>query len=858
MLQFSIDARIGVVLVVVLCAAAAHADTVVLQPAQDNTLYEPIQKDNLEDRSNGAGEAMFTGLTKDAKNADDQIAVRRAVLGFDIVGSGIPAGSTIDSVTLRLTCTKAKLNTNFNVRLHRLLSDWGEGTSDTGNSQQGRGEAPTTGDATWQHTFYDTQFWTTDGGDYNGTASATAAVGGLGNYSWGSTSGMVADVQNWLDNPSQAFGWIIIGDESQIETAKEFATRENTDNGGANKPVLTVNYTPLQISGGCCQATVCSIETPADCTTLGGAYEGDGTSCSPNPCVEPFGACCASNGTCSEATQSVCEGGSGIFQGDASSCGAVECEVQLTPYIDALPVPGPATPVSGSPGAAATYDISMKEFQQQLHSELAPTTVWGYDDGTGPYTPGPAIEARAGKPVTVNWKNDLRDLGTGNLRTDHYLQQSADDLSCIHGAVNDAATVTHLHGGHVPANVDGYPEDTFLPGAPPVPYFYPNTQSAAPIWFHDHALGITRLNVYMGLAGLYLIRDDVEDALDLPAGEFEIPLVLQDRKFNPDGTYFYPGTWQDMFFGDKVMVNGKVWPYLDVKQGKYRFRLLNGSGSRVYTLSLKPPSGSLTFTVIGNEGGLLEQPANGVSELTLGPGERYEVIVDFSSYSENDEILLENSAPAPFPNGSVDLTRVMKFVVSDLAGDTDPVPNPLRTIERLQEGDSVMTRDLELKKSGLDACGRSIWEINDLKWDDITEEPELGTTEIWRFINDSGVSHPMHMHLVFFQVLDRDGFTRGPGGEIIPDGSPQQPALEESGWKDTAMVGPNEILRVITRFDDYTGLYAYHCHILEHEDHEMMRQFRVVPEPSTILGFGAGILMLTWLARRRKLISPTR
>jgi hypothetical protein len=404
MLQFSIDARIGVVLVVVLCAAAAHADTVVLQPAQDNTLYEPIQKDNLEDRSNGAGEAMFTGLTKDAKNADDQIAVRRAVLGFDIVGSGIPAGSTIDSVTLRLTCTKAKLNTNFNVRLHRLLSDWGEGTSDTGNSQQGRGEAPTTGDATWQHTFYDTQFWTTDGGDYNGTASATAAVGGLGNYSWGSTSGMVADVQNWLDNPSQAFGWIIIGDESQIETAKEFATRENTDNGGANKPVLTVNYTPLQISGGCCQATVCSIETPADCTTLGGAYEGDGTSCSPNPCVEPFGACCASNGTCSEATQSVCEGGSGIFQGDASSCGAVECEVQLTPYIDALPVPGPATPVSGSPGAAATYDISMKEFQQQLHSELAPTTVWGYDDGTGPYTPGPAIEARAGKPVTVNWK----------------------------------------------------------------------------------------------------------------------------------------------------------------------------------------------------------------------------------------------------------------------------------------------------------------------------------------------------------------------------------------------------------------------------------------------------------------------
>jgi len=486
------------------------------------------------------------------------------------------------------------------------------------------------------------------------------------------------------------------------------------------------------------------------------------------------------------------------------------------------------------------------------HSELPVTTVWGYDDGTGPGTPGPVIEARSDQPVTVNWVNDIRDFNSGLLRTSHYLQQSADDLSCIHGAQDDAQTVVHLHGGHVPAAVDGYPEFTFPPGAPPVTYVYPNNQHASPIWFHDHALGITRLNVYMGLAGLYIIRDDVEDAINLPAGEFEAPLVLQDRKFNPDGSYFYPGTWQDMFFGDKVMVNGKVWPYFDVKKGKYRFRLLNGSGSRVYTLSLNPPSGSLTFTVIGNEGGLLDQPAHGVSALTIGPGERYDVIVDFSSYTTNDEILLENSAPAPFPNGSVDLTQVMKFIVASQAGDTDAIPNPLRSTERLQEGDSVMTRDLELKKSGLDACGRSIWEINGLHWDDITEEPVLGTTEIWQFINDSGVSHPMHMHLVFFQILDRDGFTRGSGGEIIPNGSPQAPPLEESGWKDTAMVGPNEILRVIARFDDYTGLYAYHCHILEHEDHEMMRQFRVIPEPAAMFGLGSGVLMLAWLARRRE------
>jgi hypothetical protein len=212
-------ARVALAAAVLSIATLAHADTVTLTPVQDNTLYEPIKKDSLEIRSNAVGESMFTGQVKDALNAADEVAVRRAVLAFDIVASGIPAGSTIDSVTLALTCTKAKTNTGFNVRLHELLSDWGEGTSDTGNSQTGRGEPATAGDATWVHTFYDTQFWTTSGGDYVGTASATTSVGGQGTYIWGSTSGMVADVQSWLDNPAQNFGWILVGNESQNETA---------------------------------------------------------------------------------------------------------------------------------------------------------------------------------------------------------------------------------------------------------------------------------------------------------------------------------------------------------------------------------------------------------------------------------------------------------------------------------------------------------------------------------------------------------------------------------------------------------------------------------------------------------------
>jgi len=826
------------VLVLALCGwSALSADTAQLRPIKDNTLYEPIMQDNFEDRSDGAGATMFTGKVKDADadpTAGTRPAVRRAVLAFDIAGS-IPAGATITSVQLTLYADKVKQNTGFSVSLHPLLADWGEGTSNTGNPQQGRGEPPTNGDATWHHTFYPDQFWSNPGGDYSLTISGAQIVAGTGFYTWGSTSGMVADVQSWLNAPAQNYGWIIIGTETQTETTKRFATRESTGqtNGQSWKPLLTVDYTPATVSGACCDGSNCTITAPAGCV-LPSVYEGDGTSCSPNPCVVLTGACCASDGTCSEDTQTSCETGGGVYQGDSSTCASVDCPIELTPYLDPLPIPSVATPTSGTPGGAATYTITMREFEQQLHSELPPTRVWGYDDGTAPlHTPGPVIIARTGEPVSVDYVNDIRDFTTNALRTDnHYLNVDVetDGLGqvCIHGAQAVAKTVVHLHGGHVPANVDGYPEATFLPGDPTVSYTYPNDQQAGFLWFHDHALGITRLNVYMGLAGAYLVRDAVEDAIDLPRGEYEVPLIIQDRKFNPDGSLKYPALWQDHWFGDKVMVNGAVWPYLDVKQGKYLFRILNGSGSRVYTLSLSPPGGSLNFTVVGTEGGLLEAPAFGVGQLTIGPGERYDVVVDFAGYANGDEILLVNSAPAPFPNGSADLPQVMKFHVTNQAGHTDAIPGTLRTIAPLDPATAVQTRDLRLKLSGTDGCGRSMWEINGLHWDDVTEYPELDTTEIWRFINDSGVSHPMHMHLVMFQILDRDGFTKGPSGEIIPDGTPQPPPAEESGWKDTAMVAPNQILRVIAHFDSYKGLYPYHCHILEHEDHEMMRQFQTV------------------------------
>jgi spore coat protein A len=360
-----------------------------------------------------------------------------------------------------------------------------------------------------------------------------------------------------------------------------------------------------------------------------------------------------------------------------------------------------------------------------------------------------------------------------------------------------------------------------------VSYTYPNHQDAATLWYHDHALGITRLNVMMGLAGFYLLRDAVEDSLDLPEGVHEIPLVFQDRTFNPDGTLQYPAVWQDHFFGDKILVNGKVWPYLDVDQGKYRFRMLDGSNSRAYSLHLSTGD---PITVIGTEGGLLTVPV-AVDTLTLTPGERYDVVIDFAGYSAGTEILLVNSAPAPFPgpSGQGVVPDVMKFIVQGSPGHVDALPDTLRPVVDIPESTAVESRDFKLEKT-TDPCSGTVWLINNLDWDTITEYPVLGSTEIWRFINPSGVAHPMHMHLVMFQVLDRQLFT-AVGDSIVPVGDPFPPDSTQMGWKDTVPVYPGEMVRVIARFEDYLGQFPYHCHILEHEDHEMMRQFEVVSVP---------------------------
>ena len=782
-----------------LAALPSAATVVSLHPIKDNTLYQENGT-----FSNGAGSWFIAG-----RNNDGTGNIRRALIQFDL--SSIPSSATINAITLTMVNDRGNSGTQT-ISLYRLTAAWGEGTSNA-SADPGKGVAATTNDATWTHRLYPATLWAAPGGDCVATVSASAPVGNSGSYDWSSLE-MITDVQQWVSTPAANFGWLVVGNEAAMATARRFFSRT-----GTTPPTLQVTYTAGAGTGACCLAdNTCQELTPTECAAAAGTYLGDGSVCTPNPCVAPVGACCHPNGTCTAETAAQCAAISGSYQGDNASCTPNPCSVVLTPFMDPLPIPAVATPTSGSVGGTASYTIPVREVSQRLHSQLPLTRVWGYD---GTY-PGPTIVASRDNPVTVTWVNDLRD-STGAPRTTHYL---AVDL-CLQGpdvAGPTARIVTHLHGGHVPPSVDGYPESTLLPGEQAT-YVYPNNQQAGTLWYHDHAMGITRLNVIMGMAGFYLLQDPVETALGLPSGASEIGLAIQDRTFNPDGSFQYPAMWMEHFFGDKILVNGKVWPYLNVKRGKYRFHLLNGSTSRTYTLAL---SNGAPFWVIGDELGLLPSPLYRTT-LTITPGERMDVVIDFQPFDTGTEIVLQNSAPAPYPGtpGVGVVPNVMKFVVVPGSGGyTAALPATLRAVERIPESEATQSRTLELSKVGDDCTGQR-WSINGLRWGDITEFPRLGTTEIWRWVNRSGFTHPMHMHLVKFQVLDRQPFVLV-DGVVQPTGPAVQPDSTELGWKDTAPVQPMEIMRVIARFEDYTGNYAYHCHILEHAEHEMMRQFQVV------------------------------
>ena len=530
----------------------------------------------------------------------------------------------------------------------------------------------------------------------------------------------------------------------------------------------------------------------------------------------------------------------------------VRSGIRLTRYVDPLPVP----PVIRSPATGEPIELEMVELRQKVHRDLPATRLWGYNG----CWPGPTIEARQHEATRIRW--------TSKLPPHHFLPVD----TSIHGAdatLPQVRTVAHLHGACALPDDDGYPEAWFPaqgehgPHFNPRPSTYPNCQPATALWYHDHCLGITRLNVYAGLAGFYLLRDAIEDTFHLPGGEFEIPLMLQDRLFHRDGSLLYPKVvngpkehpvWIQEFYGDMNCVNGKVMPFLEVEPRRYRFRILNASNARFYHLRLfeADSTGKIlnrspdvpAFTQIGSDGGFLPAPID-LHYLLIAPGERFDVVMDFSECAGTCLAVI-NDAPAPYTMGGQFLPEdVMLFkVTKPLSGkDSSTVPETLVPFNELDPAHAARERMLLVSEKERPSDGYVITGLlGDARWHEpITEDPRAGSTEIWSFVNITGDVHPLHIHLVRFQVLNRQPFdiqAYQQTGKVVFSGPPMPPERSERpAMKDTIKSYPGYVTRVIQRFDLPDGtiaapgqefLYVWHCHILEHEDNEMMRPYKVV------------------------------
>ncbi|MXR52337.1 multicopper oxidase domain-containing protein [Halovenus sp. WSH3] len=530
----------------------------------------------------------------------------------------------------------------------------------------------------------------------------------------------------------------------------------------------------------------------------------------------------------------------------------------LERWVDEVPRPATQEP-TGTKDGQPYYEIEMRESQQKLHRDLPETTVWGYEGSF----PGPTIEAEQGEPIYVRWTNNLPDEHLFPVDT------------TVHGDIipydiEGVRTVTHLHGGNVEAASDGKARGWFTrdfaetgPDFEKKDYYYANDQPPATLWYHDHALGITRLNVYAGLSGFYLLRNDHERSLGLPDGEYEIPLVLQDRKFTDDGAMYYPDgpvesespdpSIVPQFYGDVSTVNGKAWPRLSVEPRLYRFRLLNGANSRYYRLALleydeqsgETGAAGPEFVQIGTDGGLLPSPVELDGRLELGSAQRADVLVDFSEYA-GETLLVHNDAPAMYRGQSraeaddvEPLPEIMLIDVEEGEQTETNVPETLTRVPELSLEAVDTERYLPLLRSS-DEYGRPLFLLGSegnqsghRLTDPATETPTVGDTELWSIPNLTGMSHPIHLHLVHFQVLGRQSVGYDPGDEIDPD-SLRPPKQFERGWSDVVSVDPGEVVHILVHFGEYEGLftdqtgeYMWHCHMIEHEDHDMMRPLDV-------------------------------
>jgi spore coat protein A len=477
------------------------------------------------------------------------------------------------------------------------------------------------------------------------------------------------------------------------------------------------------------------------------------------------------------------------------------------PFTVPLPIPKPMTPTSQGTANGDVYAMTLKQAEVRILPGYS-TRIWGYE-GT---FPGPYLEARSGRQLVVTQRNEL-----------------------------PVPIVTHLHGGLTPPSEDGFPTDFVYPAsladmADPAKaasmggmdgmsavqdplahvsavtrtYRFPMAQRAATLWYHDHRMDFTGAQVWKGLLGLCVVRDDEDDSLPLPKGDREIPLIITDRAFDAEGQLAYPSDDPTLLGkpgmdkkiaggaqGDVVLVNGAPWPYLEVAAVRYRLRIVNGSNARRYELALDGP-GEGGFTQVGSDGGLLAAP-RAHSTLHVSPAERFDVVVDFSKYPVGSLVTLANTAASGGPG------RVMQFRVTSKAADDSEIPPQLSEVEKL-------TVDGARRRLVFSLSGKQ-WKVNGKTFDPAHPllRPEFGKTEEWVVL--SVERHPVHLHGTHFQVLGRGP---GPAGEY------------DDGWKDTVELSPGTEVRLAVRFDAARGRYVAHCHNLEHEDMAMMAAIQVV------------------------------
>jgi spore coat protein A, manganese oxidase len=568
-------------------------------------------------------------------------------------------------------------------------------------------------------------------------------------------------------------------------------------------------------------------------------------------------------------------GGAGLVVGSrtgfaVAAPAAVGATPTLRKWVDPLPVP----PVLDGRGGGKSFTIAARESTGwKFHPDLPATKTWGYwSDSPGAGLPylGPTIEATrrpndtVDTAVTVEWRNDLDKAFLPNDPTLMGAAMPGDPVPIV----------THLHGGENLPQFDGTPLQWFTKGGATGPHYITNTftyyneQRASMVWYHDHAVGNTRTNVYAGLAGLYFIRDDQDtgeaaNPLGLPAGAYELPLVLQDKTFNADGSFFYPTQgvtpyhpeWVPEFFGDVAVINAKIWPFVDVEPRRYRLRIVNGSQSRFYNLQFAEENSGrpLPFTQIGAEGGLLRAPVP-MTALLIAPGERADLIIDFARH-RNRSFIVTNNARAPYPmGGRATLNQLLKIRVNQalqgsdgttLASDLQlpplpPLPSPsLTRVQHLSETlDPITGAPIHLNVEDAPYLD------DQTQLPTVTTKPSAGAVEDWLLVNTTADTHPIHLHLVTFEVIDRRPFdvaAYDPAARTITYTGPAVPAApNENGRKDTVQAHPGQVTRIRARFElpdegtivlppDVTNpQYVWHCHILEHEENDMMRAFEVV------------------------------